>query len=146
MVMITFRFHEISDNGFLLYILRFFHFRMLSDDCVLHLLLIRLIILIIYYYILSTWLVKSVQSVMVTIAPSAWWCGCRVSLCGASHVFYCVQGIAASPAGDMQSLHIVFLFFASVMFAISLVVLLGYHCALVASNRSTLGKYLCLLI
>ena len=39
----------------------------------------------------------------------------------------------------MANLHIVFLFFAGVMFSISLMSLFGYHCFLVSRNRSTLG-------
>lgn len=37
--------------------------------------------------------------------------------------------------------HIVFAFFVSLMFAISLGSLFGYHCFLVAHNRTTLGKF-----
>lgn len=61
--------------------------------------------------------------------------------------FLCnVQGINGNMmGGDMQGLHIVFLFFASIMFAVSVVALFGYHCVLVVNNWSTLGKYTTLL-
>ena len=45
----------------------------------------------------------------------------------------------------MANLHIVFLFFAGVMFSISLLSLFGYHCFLVSRNRSTLGM-ICILL
>jgi palmitoyltransferase len=41
----------------------------------------------------------------------------------------------------MTNLHIVFLFFAGVMFAISLISLFGYHCFLVSRNKSTLEAF-----
>ena len=50
--------------------------------------------------------------------------------------------------GGAGRLHILFLFFISIMFSISLWTLLGYHIYLVTVNRTTLGKsifilYLC---
>lgn len=44
-------------------------------------------------------------------------------------------------AANAGRYHIVFAFFVSMMFAISLGSLFGYHCYLVANNRTTLGWY-----
>lgn len=44
-------------------------------------------------------------------------------------------------AANAGRYHIVFAFFVSLMFAISLGSLFGYHCYLVANNRTTLGWY-----
>jgi len=46
------------------------------------------------------------------------------------------------PKTDMRNLHVVFLFFAGIMFAISLMTLFGYHIYLLANNRSTLGLFI----
>ncbi|ELT91032.1 hypothetical protein CAPTEDRAFT_220171 [Capitella teleta] len=42
---------------------------------------------------------------------------------------------------NLSNLHVVFLFFASIMFSISLLSLFGYHLFLVCSNRSTLETF-----
>jgi len=49
-----------------------------------------------------------------------------------------LQGVGDGKV-PMANLHIVFLFFSGVMFAISLMSLFGYHCFLISRNRSTLG-------
>ena len=50
---------------------------------------------------------------------------------------FILQHISKGGAGR---LHILFLFFISIMFSISLWTLLGYHIYLVTVNRTTLGK------
>lgn len=47
----------------------------------------------------------------------------------------------SQPGSDMSNLHTVFVFFVSIMFAISLIALLSYHIYLVAVNKTTIETY-----
>lgn len=59
-------------------------------------------------------------------------------------VQYCVQFWKGELRG-IGRFNIVFLFFAAIMFAVSLLSLFCYHCYLVLHNRTTLGKYFTLI-
>ncbi|ESO12983.1 hypothetical protein HELRODRAFT_63244 [Helobdella robusta] len=50
-------------------------------------------------------------------------------------------GVASTISSNMGNLHVVFLFFISAMFFISITVLLSYHVYLVVLNRSTIESY-----
>lgn len=63
---------------------------------------------------------------------------------------YCFPQVSTSPVsvtqGDLPNgrakFHVLFLMFVALMFFVSLMFLFGYHCWLVAKNRSTLGEAL----
>ena len=55
--------------------------------------------------------------------------------------FYSTLFLQGSAGKGVGKFHILFLFFAALMFAISLISLFGYHLFLVLSNRSTLGNH-----
>lgn len=100
----------------------------------------------IFHYVLDTgkhrtWLIKPLLFIFLTEAAFSDNQDLVIQKLGV--IIVCQKGVSANSnaVSTLQTLHIVFLFFASIMFAVSLVVLFGYHCVLVASNRSTLGKY-----
>lgn len=53
--------------------------------------------------------------------------------------FMCFYAQGDLPNGPAK-FHVLFLLFVAVMFFVSLLFLFGYHCWLVAKNRSTLGE------
>lgn len=59
----------------------------------------------------------------------------------ATSVEYFIKFWASNPDGNVSRFHILFLFFVSIMFAISLSALFFYHLYLVAVNKSTLESF-----
>jgi len=59
----------------------------------------------------------------------------------ATSLEYFIKFWASSPEGKVSRFHILFLFFVSIMFAISLSALFFYHLYLVAVNKSTLESF-----